>query len=417
MTRTSRLALALTIAAMGGPAAARSAELGVTMTGQTRFVLVGSVHLCNTGKAPAENIEATAFLPRNLVGQIVYRLDFLPRPTALRKDAWDQQIATWRVERLEPGEHRFFLWIARAASFDVKFDIESLRKGDLLIPRHIRAKYLWSGEVDAILAGSYFDRCQELAAYVRRTASQELSGLPFDTALAHAAHPGAEAALLTRLAYANDIPCRTIGAYVRAVGSDFSIDQRGAAWNEIYFPQSGWVPLAVSDPRRFGHKGNNAVVVKTAGYDPDDNSGLWGAVSGAGRCVTVRRRGYSAAMRDPQEKDDMVKLFESLLKETDPEKIARILLIEGQSGDSMAIPLIEPYLYHREPVVVESAAAAIGATRQGLGALLLIDALGSLPQADAALIKHAESLTGVNFGSDTTAWRTWIHTNLQMPPG
>jgi len=416
MTKTLRSVFAVAIAIGAAAPIAQGADYGVKMSDQVGLSLAGSIHLCNNAETNSGSIEVTAFLPTNQVGQIVYDLEFIPKPNSVSTDRWGQQIATWRVKRLDPGEHRFFIWVARLASFDVRFDLERLRKGDLLLPRRIRDDYIWGNNLHAGFTDSYFDRYQNLTAYVRRSAPQMLSGLPFDTAAGCPASPEAEAAFLTRLACANDIPCRTVGAYFRAVGADFSIDEHGTAWNEIYFPQSGWVPTTVSDPRRAGHKPNNTIVVKAAGYDPDDASGLWGAVSGAGHLDSLTRRGYSARARDLQEKGDLVQLFNALARENDPDKIARMLMVQGQTGDSMVIPLVEPYLYHKQPAVVQAAAAAIGSIRHGMGALVLIDAIGQLPEADPVLIKHAESLTGVSFGANKSAWRSWIRANLHITP-
>jgi len=392
------------------PACGAAADFGFETSDQKAISLVGSIHLHNAGSAPAEDIEIKAYLPRNLIGQTIFALDFIPRPHRIEADPWTQKIATWKVSVLAPGEHVFVMWIARAASSEVKYDVQRLRRGNLPIPVPIRSLYLW-GETDGT-AEPCLSLSRRLAQYVRKTASQELSGLPFDLAIPRPEDTFAYAEMMTRLCHANGIPCRTVGAYVRTVGADFSVDLHGAAWNEVYFPQSGWVPMSVTDRWEFGRKHNNYVVVKTIGHTGESGEEFWGSTGGGGGNVRAVDRGYFSTTRDFQQESEMIKLFQSLRKADQPAQISGALLLQGKSGEPLALGLLEPYLYHADAEVAESAATAVGSVRQNQAALMLVDAMGRSPETDTTLMKQAESLTGRNFGTDKEAWRDWILRNI-----
>ena len=399
------------IGAVGSPAVA--ASFGFDTFDEQAFTLIGSVHVHNAGKAPVDGIEIQAYLPRNQVGQTIFGLDFIPKPAAVDEDRWVQKSARWRIPRLEPGQHVFALWIARAACAEVKFDLEPLRRGGFTTPLSVRSTYLPGDQPALDTARTYFDRVQDLAAYVRKTLSQDRSGLPFPQAIARPESPRLLAEELTRLCHANAIPCRTIGGYARTSGSDFSIDTTGGWWNEIYFAQSGWVPVPVADPRELGRRHNDCIVVKNAGHDPAASDEYWGSVRGAGGRalgdgLRVIHRGYFSQSRRPQPEADLVAAFQ---KAGDAAQIVAVVSQQGPAAGSLAIGLLEPYLYHPDPKVVAFAAAAVGGTRQAQAAIMLIDAMGRSPEADKLLAAQAESLTGRTF-TNPKDWHDWAKTKF-----
>ncbi|NQT19442.1 MAG: transglutaminase domain-containing protein [Planctomycetes bacterium] len=401
-------------AVMLAPAVCPAADFGFEMGDKQEVALVCSLHVYNVGSEPARNVRIYANLPRNMIGQTILSLDFIPQPQSVKMDRWTQDVARWRVAQLNPGEHFFALWVARGTLSEVTYDLPRLRKGGLPIPLPIRLLYQWSSDRPA--AESYFEQSRLLADYVRKTASQEASGLPFYRAITRPESTFAYARAMTKLCFTNDIPCRTVGAYVRAVGSDFSIDPTGSAWNEIYFPQSGWVPASVTDPRGFGRKPNNCVVVQTIGRTGAQAVELWGRIAGGNAHIRVAHRGCFSNTRDRNQHRELIKVFQSLRKTTQTADIGRMLLFQARAGDSLALALIEPYLYHVNLAVVEIAAAAIADVRQSQAALMLVDAMGPSADADKILIKHAEALTKRNFGRDKEAWRTWIRRNVFATP-
>lgn len=395
-------------------AAAFAADFGFETGDPQELSLVCSIHVYNVGTKPARNIEIHANLPRNRVGQTILALKFLPQPQSMATDYWTQKVAKWKVPRLKPGEHFFAFWVARGTSVEVTYDLQRLRKGGLPIPVPIRSLYQWSSDHSA--DESYFEQSRSIAEYVRKTISQQLSGLPFYQAIPRPESTFTHARAMTKLCYANDIPCRTVGGYVKAAGSDFSIDPTGTAWNQVYFPQSGWVPVSVTDPRGFGRKRGNCIVLQTVGRTDGEPAEPWGRVVGGGPYIRAAHRACFSSKRDPQREDELIDLFQKLNKERQPALISRALLLQARTGDSLALGLIEPYLYYGDMTVVESAGAAIADVRQSQAALMLVDAMGRSARADKILIKYAEDLTKQNFGSDKEAWRTWIRRNVFTTP-
>lgn len=412
------LSFAIVIAAALA-AAARGADFGFTSGDQQSFSLIGSLHLHNAGAAPALNIEVEMLLPRNHIGQKIFGIDLLPEPLRVEDDRWMQKAARWKIDRLEPGAHCFILWIARAASSDISFDLERLRKGDFPVPLPIRSLYL-RGETEGLRVGTgHLDRVLGLAGYVRKSLPQEQGPQPFPQAIAGPAGTGDLARAMTELCHANTIPCRTVGAYAKAASGDFCVDLEGRSWNEIYFPQSGWAPLDVSGAWPPGRKPNDVVIVQTVGHGgepPAPGREFWGAVTGAGPGVRVTRRAYFSRTRDFQQESELIALFHSLRNAEGEGQLAALLALQAASGNSIVLGLVEPYLYHADMNIVRSVASVIGALRQGQAAMLLVDAMGRTPEADALLAAQLELLTGQAFGADRASWRSWVRRHLAAAP-
>jgi|GEM_PF-2646338 len=423
-----RIALLLMIAGvLAAPAmAAGPADLGFEVADEQGMSVVASVHLHNAGTAPIDGVEVRMFAPCNQVGQKVFSLEFVPKPGAVEGDRWTQQCARWRVPRLVAGAHFFALWAARGACSEVRFQLDPLRRSGSTIPLSIRSAYLWSDPPSEADAGrSYIDRALDLAGYVRATLSQERSGLPFYQAIARPEAPRLLADQLTRLCHANGIPCRTVSGYARASGSEFTIDTAGRTWNEVYFAQSGWVPMAVSDPLELGKRHNDCMVVRTSGYDPGGSApaagsapapvganlvfahGFWGEVRGGNDSLRITHRGYVSQTRRFQQDSDLIALFAALRDVADAGKLAGNLP-QAAAGGNLAIGLLEPYLYHPDLKVVEAAAMAFGSIRQSRALPVLVDAMGRSPEADKLLAAQAELLTGRTLGADPAAWREYV---------
>ena len=366
------------------------------------------------------------FVPGNQVGQKIFGLEFIPKPAAVEDDRWTQQCARWRVPRLEPGAHFFALWAARGACSEVRFQLDPLRRSGFTIPLSIRSAYLWGDPPEADAVRSYIDRAQDLAAYVRATLSQERSGLPFYQAIARPEAPRLLAAQLTRLCHANGIPCRTVSGYARTSGGEFTIDTAGRTWNEVYFAQSGWVPMVVSDPLELGKRHNDCMVVRTSGYAPAAVTpaasvsapgavganlvfahGFWGEVRGGNDALRVTHRGYVSQTRRFQQESDVIALFCALRDAGDAGKLAADIA-QAAGGGSLAIGMLEPYLYHPDLKVVEAAAAAFGSIRQSRSLPVLVDAMGRSPEADKLLAAQADLLAGRTIGPDPAAWREYV---------
>jgi len=404
-----------------------AADLGFDAGEEQGLSVVASVHLHNAGTAPIDGIEVRMFVPGNQVGQQVFSTEFIPKPAAVEDDRWTQQCARWRVPRLEPGAHFFALWIARGACSEIKFQLDPLRRSGYTIPLSIRSTYFWGEPAEADAARSYIDRALDLAAYVRATLSQERSGLPFYQAIACPETPRLLAAQLTRLCHANGIPCRTVSGYARASGSEFSIDTAGRTWNEVYFAQAGWVPLLVSDPLELGKRHNDCMVVRTSGYDPAADGpapaagsappavganlvfahGFWGEVRGGNDNLRIVHRGYVSQTRRFQQDGDLIALFRTLRETSDPARLTAGIS-QATAGGNPAIGLLEPYLYHPDPKVVDAAAAALGSIRQSRALPVLVDAMGRSPETDKLLAAQAELLTGRTIGPDPAAWREYV---------
>lgn len=397
-------ALLLVLALSG--AAAAAAELGFETSKPQPLALTGSVHLHNTGTAPTGEIEIVMYLPRNLAGQKVFNLDFLPAPAGIEEDRWLQKLARWKVS-LQPGGHFFAMWVARAAAADVRFDLDRLRKAALPVPLPVRSLYVWeSGDVENRQPS--IERALGLAAYVRRTVSQDISGLPFPQAIPRHETPLVLANAMTAICHANDLPCRTVAAYVAGT-SEFSIDTAGTAWNEIYFPQSGWVPMLVADAQEFGRRRAERIAVRTSGHETGGHPQFWGYVSGAGDDVRVVHRGYFSRARNARSESETIVLFQSLAQQVDSSQAATRLA--GQTG-SLAIGLLEPYLYRGDARLAETAAALIGSSRQKHAVVILVDAMGQTPEIDKSLAAQAEALTGQAFGARRDEWLAWIRKEL-----
>jgi len=384
--------------------AASAADFGFEMSNRATFTLIASVRVKNADNIRADDVVVEMFLPQNLVGQSIYSLDYLPEPAEVNVDRWGSRLGRWKLPPLEPGETAFVTFVARAASSEVKFDTDRLRRGNYPLPQLIRMLYQW----DAAVHGdqqAYAEQALLLAGYVRHTVSQELSSLPFPQAIPAPESSLTLATTMTKLAHANDIPCRTVGGYAGGGSAAFVVDCTGRAWNEIYFPQSGWMPMIVSEPRDFGRKKNDCFIVRMAGNSTEEFGEFWGSVNSKAM-VDVRHRAYFSRPRRTQQDRELIEMFKNISKLSEQEMVEKFAAFGP--GSSLALGLLEPYLYHSNADIATAAAGAVRSIGQSSAVVMIVDAMSGSPETDAPLAAAAEALTGQELGANCDAWRTYV---------
>jgi len=176
--------------------------------------------------------------------------------------------------------------------------------------------------------------------------------------------------------------------------------------------------MSVSDPQEFGRRRAERIVVRTAGHAPENaitSDSFWGRVTGGGDSTIVTHRGYFVRIRNTRAEDETLAAVKSLAQTADATQAAAKLAAISRPG-SLAIALLEPWLYRREPGVAEAAAAAIAASRHRQAALILASAMGQAAALDKALAAYAEALTGQAFGTRREDWLAWIRKEM-LPSG
>jgi len=212
-----------------------------------------------TGPGKVKSLDIFYSVPAGRVQQAMLgEISYSPDPTRFVVDNWDQKVADFHAENLNPGE-----------SFEVnmKVDIETSALRYFIypdrvgtdIPRAIRERYLADedkydiehpyiiGLVNDIVGDeeNIYRKARSLYQYLIENMEYELSG-GWNTAPTVLKRKTGSCSEYTfcyvALCRAAGVPARYVGALV-VRGDEASYDEVFHRWNEIYLPGYGWVPV------------------------------------------------------------------------------------------------------------------------------------------------------------------------------
>jgi transglutaminase-like putative cysteine protease len=213
------------------------------------------------GTGNIEKLDIFYAVPSDRPGQkILADLTYRPEPI-MKKDRWDQKIAAFSFEGLEPGESIEVTMKAAIEASSIRYFIRPDKVGKK-IPRNIREKYLADdikydithpyiqGIVDEVVGDedNLYWKARKLYQYLIANMEYKLAG-GWNTAPTVLERRNGSCSEYTfsfiALCRAAGVPARYVGSLV-VRGDDASYDDVFHRWNEIYLPGYGWVPVDAS---------------------------------------------------------------------------------------------------------------------------------------------------------------------------
>ncbi len=227
-------------------------------TSPRRAIVDFTTEAVATGTGRIERLEIFYAVPSDRPGQkILAEIAYMPEP-AFEKDRWDQKIAAFSFEGLEPGTSAEVTMKVSVEASAIRYFIRPDRVGSK-IPKVIRDKYLADdikydisheyirGIVDKVVGDekNIYWKARKLYQYLIANMEYKLAG-GWNTAPTVLARKNGSCSEYTfsliALCRAAGVPARYVGSLV-VRGDDASYDDVFHRWNEIYLPGYGWVPV------------------------------------------------------------------------------------------------------------------------------------------------------------------------------
>jgi glutamine cyclotransferase len=227
-------------------------------TRKARITLTHQVQVY--GKGELKNLDVFIAVPENMRQQKILNKSFTPQNPALKKDRWQQQIASFSYKNIPSNTTLQSVITVEAEISAIRYFIFPDKVGTMeSIPQEIRQKYTANGSkymtddpyIQSLVREIIHDEtnpyrvARKIFNYVRNSLEYKLEG-GWNTAPVVLQRGTGSCSEYTfsfiSLCRAAGLPARYVGSIV-VRGDDASMDDVFHRWPEVYLPNYGWIPI------------------------------------------------------------------------------------------------------------------------------------------------------------------------------
>ncbi|MBN2521985.1 MAG: hypothetical protein JXB24_01860 [Bacteroidales bacterium] len=227
-------------------------------TRRARITLIHEVKVFGQGKL--KNLDVFIAIPENMSQQKILDTSFTPQQYTLKKDHWQQPVASFHYENISSNETVQSIMVVDAAVSAIRYFIYPDKVGSLeSIPQNIYRLYTSNGskymtddpymqELVKKIVGDETNPywiARRIFNCVRNTLEYKMEGGWNAAPLVLQRGTGSCSEYtfcFVSLCRAAGLPARYVGALV-VRGDDASLDEFFHRWPEVYLPNYGWIPI------------------------------------------------------------------------------------------------------------------------------------------------------------------------------
>jgi len=364
-------------------------------------------------------------MPRDFGSQEVLRLVQQPKPNAVIKEKWGQELAVYKFPKMPPGSVRqvtTVVWVRWKQMPALTPDaVGTLKK----IPSNIKKYYLSDSEkyrihdpfiketAARVTAGTsaLYTQAKKIHEYVTGHVVYDLAGGWDDapTVLKRGSGSCSEYSFAMIALYrAVGIPARYVGGTVRRSRKSVSADLWNHRWTQIYLPGYGWTPLDLKPGAFAKWYPNRLVLVVGNGAGHGKLGWSYTARTAAkGGKLYHRTRAYWSPSKSPAEEyRAAAELLRALSGTRRRRQNAISMLFAARPG--YAVPFIQNALFSEHEQVRAAAVEALRKIGGQAAETALVDCIELVdPTTQAAMVTALRGMTGEDI-TDPHTWRKWL---------